>query len=229
MNPATHESRWISDRHLRLQVGEGDPLAAVGIWRVLSAARLPGVVEITPAYQTVTIAFDPLTLEPEEAAASVRHALEHAVPGKHSGGVTHEIPVCYQGEFAPDLDDVAALTDMPVERVIELHASAIYTVRFVGFSPGFPYLSGLDPALAVPRLDKPRVKVPAGSIAIAADQAGIYPRSTPGGWRLIGRTPAVLFDAARDPSSLLSPGDQIRFIPIEPSAMGAANVGKDPG
>ncbi len=124
------------------------------------------------------------------------------------------IPVRYGGGEGPDLEDVARRTGLEPLQVIERHAGSLYEVRFLGFTPGFAYLGPLDPSLVCPRLDRPRRSVPAGSVAIAADQTAVYPASTPGGWRLIGRTDAVLFDAARDPMSLLAIGDRVRFEPI---------------
>lgn len=124
------------------------------------------------------------------------------------------IPVRYGGADGPDLDDVARLTGLPAGEVIARHAAATYSVRFLGFTPGFAYLGPLDPSLVCPRLDRPRRAVPAGSVAIAADQTAVYPASTPGGWRLIGRTTQVMFDPRREPMSLLAMGDLVRFEPL---------------
>jgi KipI family sensor histidine kinase inhibitor len=124
------------------------------------------------------------------------------------------IPVRYGGPDGPDLDDVARLTGLPPDEVIARHAGLTYEVRFLGFTPGFAYLGPLDPRLVCPRLDRPRRSVPAGSVAIAADQTAVYPASTPGGWRLLGRTERVLFDPSRDPMSLLTIGDRVRFEPL---------------
>ncbi|MGH9304916.1 MAG: 5-oxoprolinase subunit B family protein, partial [Acidimicrobiales bacterium] len=124
-------------------------------------------------------------------------------------GRTHELPVVYDG---PDLDDVGRLTGLTIGEIRDLHAKSIYVVAFLGFSRGFPYLAGLDPALKVPRLDTPRLRVPPGSVGIIGEQCGIYQVSTPGGWRLIGRTEAELFDPLRIPPSRLLPGDRVRFV-----------------
>ncbi len=129
-------------------------------------------------------------------------------------GRTVEIPVVYGGESGPDLEDVARYAGMAPERVVELHASAQYLVYFLGFSPGFPYLGGLPAALAVPRLEAPRTRVPAGSVAIGGGQTGIYPVESPGGWRIIGRTPLLMFDSRQDPPALLAMGDRLRFVPV---------------
>ncbi len=134
----------------------------------------------------------------------------HALP-------TLEIPVCYGGAHGPDLDEVARRSDLDTETVIALHAETTYTIAMLGFAPGFPYLLGLDPRLATPRLDTPRTRVPAGSVGIGGAQTGLYPREGPGGWRLIGRTPLALFDAARDPPTPLAPGRQLRFVRIDAS------------
>lgn len=121
---------------------------------------------------------------------------------------THTIDVRYDGV---DLSDVAALTGFTVDEVVELHSTGVYTVSFLGFSRGFAYLAGLDPRIVVPRLASPRTSVPSGSVAMGAGYTGIYPMSSPGGWRLLGTTEATLFDPASDPPNVLSPGDQVRF------------------
>ncbi|RKP58548.1 5-oxoprolinase subunit PxpB [Pararobbsia silviterrae] len=124
-----------------------------------------------------------------------------------------ELPVHYGGVDGPDIEAVARHAGLSVEALIERHAQTEYTVYFLGFQPGFAYLGGLDPALAAPRRKEPRVRVPAGSVGIGGAQTGVYPTASPGGWQLIGRTPATLFDAERDPPSLLAPGDRVRFVP----------------
>ncbi len=133
---------------------------------------------------------------------------------------SHTIEVVYDGE---DLADVAAITGLPVEQVIQRHSRALYTVAFLGFSRSFPYLRGLDPTLHVPRRSTPRTEVPAGSVGIGAGFTGIYPMSSPGGWQLLGRTAAVMFDADQDPPSLLSPGDTVMFVPIPSNVPAPAN------
>ena len=126
-----------------------------------------------------------------------------------------EMPVCYGGTHGEDLDAAANELGIAPAELIARHAEATYTVAMIGFAPGFPYLSGLDPTLALPRLATPRTRVPAGSVAIGGAQTGIYPRESPGGWRLLGRTPLRLFDPQRDPPSLLAPGDRVRFVAID--------------
>jgi KipI family sensor histidine kinase inhibitor len=124
------------------------------------------------------------------------------------------IPVCYDAAVAPDLPAVAAAAGLSVEEAAALHASRGYTVYLMGFSPGFPYLGDLDPRLVLPRRPDPRPRVPAGSVAIATTHTAIYPQDTPGGWHLVGRTPARLFDATGTPPALLAPGDEVRFVPV---------------
>ena len=124
------------------------------------------------------------------------------------------IPVCYDAVFGPDLSDVATHGGIPIEEVIRLHSAAIYTVYFLGFSPGFGYLGGLPKPLHMPRLATPRVRVAAGSVGIAGEQSAVYPGETAGGWRIIGRTPLKMFNATSDQPSRLQPGDRVRFAPV---------------
>jgi KipI family sensor histidine kinase inhibitor len=167
----------------------------------------PGIVELVPAYRTVLIVADPGEAEAlDDLAARLPHL--ELPPAEAVAGETVEIPVSYDGE---DLPEVAGLTGLEPEEVVRRHTAPEYTVAFLGFSPGFPYLVGLDPALEVPRRDTPRTSIPAGSVGLAGNQTGIYPTASPGGWQLIGRTDVTLFDPARDPPALLAPGTRLRF------------------
>ena len=167
----------------------------------------PGVVELVPGYRTVLIVADPGQAEAlDELAARLPHL--ELPPAEAAAGATVEIPVSYDGE---DLPEVAGLTGLEAEEVVRRHTAPEYTVAFLGFSPGFPYLVGLDPALQVPRRDTPRTSIPAGSVGLAGNQTGIYPTASPGGWQLIGHTDVTLFDPARDPPALLAPGSHLRF------------------
>ena len=167
----------------------------------------PGVVELVPGYRTVLIVADPGQAEALDELADRLPGLE-LPPAEAVAGETVEIPVRYDGE---DLPEVAGLTGLAPDEVVRRHTAPEYTVAFLGFSPGFPYLVGLDPALEVPRRDTPRTSIPAGSVGLAGNQTGIYPTATPGGWQLIGRTEVTLFDPARDPPALLAPGTRLRF------------------
>src|SRR5262249_53881791 len=160
-----------------------------------------------PAYCSILVKFDPHRWRHEE----LREALMPYLTRMESTPLPEprlvEIPVCYGGEFGPDLSDVAATLALSPERVIEMHASATYLVYFLGFVPGFAYLGELPDALAIPRLPTPRRKVPAGSVAIAGNQTGVYPVATPGGWRLLGQTPVQMFRPDREGLSLVAIGD----------------------
>jgi inhibitor of KinA len=176
--------------------------------RALEENKLAGVRNLHPGYRSILIVFDPLLTEPEELEAKIgKMDLEH-IRAPDPRLVT--IPVHYDG---PDLDEVAAYHGITSQRVVELHSSAVYTVYFLGFVPGFAYLGGLPEEIATPRRETPRKQVPAGSVGIAGTQTGVYPFATPGGWQLIGRTELDMFRPDRGEMNLLSIGDQVRFIP----------------
>lgn len=186
------------------------------------AAAIPGVADVVPAYASVAVALAPAG-DPEAVLAELARV---AVPGPHADRAagaarTVTLPCCYDG---PDLAELAAHAGLSVDEVIARHAGGVYTVALLGFQPGFPYLLGLDPALAMPRRAAPRSLVPRGAVAIGGAQAGIYPRESPGGWRLIGRTSAVLFEPHREPPSLLLPGDRVRFRATAAAELDAAPV-----
>jgi len=170
-----------------------------------------GVREVVPGMNNLTIALDPTAPDPEALLDVLRAEWSRA------DAVTFEsrqidIQVHYGGSAGSDLDEVARHTGLSRDEVIRLHSAAQYTVYFLGFLPGFAYLNGLDPRLATPRRQEPRLAVPAGAVGIGGEQTGIYPSASPGGWQLIGRTTMQLFDPARDPPSLLLPGDTVRFV-----------------
>ena len=191
----------------------------------LRAARLADVGEIAPSYASLLLRFDPLAWGDAQGPGGSPHtrllaAIEPVLREAEDDSTQPqprvvEIPVCYGGEFGPDLDDVAKCARLDAHEFAARHAAAEYAVAMLGFAPGFPYLLGLDPALHAPRRPNPRTRVPAGSVAIGGAQTGIYPRELPGGWQVIGRTPLVLFDPRRDPPCLLGPGDRVRFRAIE--------------
>jgi KipI family sensor histidine kinase inhibitor len=182
----------------------------------IAAAAPAWVLDVVPAYASLAVFFDTSAITAGEvrswlhAQASAPLGQAHATPARRV-----EVPVLYGGEHGPDLDSAAAELGLPPHELVARHAAGEYRVAMIGFAPGFPYLSGLDPALALPRLATPRTRVPAGSVAIAGGQAGIYPRESPGGWRLLGCTPLRLFDPAHEPPSLLQPGDRVRFVAID--------------
>ncbi len=211
------EIRPASDRSLLVSFGEGISLDLHHqVLRVLHAfeAVPPGILNLHPAFASVLIDFDPRRWNHSavENLVSKRLAEEKGADAPETRTV--EIPVRYGGEFGPDLEDVARHTGLSTHEVVRLHSGASYLVYFLGFSPGFPYLGGMPPALATPRLAAPRKRVPAGSIAIGGSQTGVYPAESPGGWRIIGHTSLRLFDTQAIPPALLRAGDSVRFIPL---------------
>ncbi|PYM00511.1 MAG: hypothetical protein DMF19_09355 [Verrucomicrobia bacterium] len=183
---------------------------ALSVVEALEGANIPGVIDVTSAYESVALFFEPGRIE-GDVEEKIRALVAQA--GVRGGRKARriEIPVCYDDEFALDLARVASQTFLTGDAIIALHSSSEYTVACVGFVPGFPFLAGLSEKLRVPRLESPRTKVPAGSVAIANAQAGIYPFESPGGWNVIGRTPLHLFDANAQSPALLQPGDRVRF------------------
>jgi inhibitor of KinA len=210
----------LGDAALTVEFGdEIDPAMnarVIAFAETLRAQTWTGVVDVVPTYRSVTIHVDPLRLD-------VMTLWDRLLPLSHSlansstpSGTHHTIPVLYGGEWGPDVEDVAAFAKMSAADVIRLHSSVLYRVYMLGFSPGFPYLGSVPEPLAMPRLAKPRTTVLAGSVGIAGSQTGVYPTSTPGGWRLIGRTPLALFRPNSSRPFLLSPGDMVRFESIGP-------------
>lgn len=188
----------------------------------VQAAAIPGVADVVPAYASVAVALAPAG-DPDVVLARLARV---AIPGPAADRAavasrTVTLPCCYDG---PDLAELAAHAGLAVDEVIARHAGGVYTVALLGFQPGFPYLLGLDPALAMPRRAAPRPLVPRGAVAIGGVQAGIYPRDSPGGWRLIGRTSALLFEPQREPPALLLPGDRVRFRVTTAADLDAAPV-----
>jgi inhibitor of KinA len=182
--------------------------------RLLQVEPIAGVSNLHPAYCSLLVKFDALRLRHEEVEAILGRYLERIEEVELPEPRLVEIPVCYGGEFGPDLAEVCAMRGMVEAQAIELHASAEYLVYFLGFVPGFAYLGELPKKLVTPRLATPRRRVAAGSVGIAGNHTGVYPFATPGGWRLIGRTPFAMFRAEREDLSLLSIGDRVRFTPI---------------
>lgn len=207
-----------SDRSLLVKFGDEISLDAHRrvAWVMRAWESLPtGILNLHPAFTSVLIDFDPLRHTHTEVERLLRERMAAIEPPSHITPRTVEIPVVYGGEAGPDLEAVAEHAGLAPVDVVELHASAHYLVYFLGFAPGFPYLGGLPPELATPRLPSPRKRTPAGSVAIGGNQAGIYSVDSPGGWRIIGRTPLPLFDPAAIPPSLLQTGDHVRFVPVE--------------
>jgi inhibitor of KinA len=195
-------------------------------FRLLRKAAIPGVIELAPAYISVAVFFDPIAIATSSGTPDkVFDWLAERVRGVVAGSVDSgrrvrrrtsdvrivEIPVCYDSEFAPDLDDVARHAQISTDEVVNLHSTPEYRVACIGFVPGFTFLAGLPEKLATPRRDTPRKEIQPGSVGIGGAQTGIYPLRSPGGWNLIGRTPLRLFDPTKNPPTALCPGDRVRF------------------
>jgi KipI family sensor histidine kinase inhibitor len=180
----------------------------------LNLATPAGIVEVIPTYRSVLIIYDPLAITLkglEEQLESIEDRLDGLdIPSPR----TVEIPVLYGGEYGPDIEFVANAHNLTVDDVVRIHSGATYQIYMIGFTPGFPFLGGLSEELHTPRIETPRALVPAGSVGIANNQTGMYPIDSPGGWRLIGRTPLKLFDPSKEDPFLYSAGDMIRFVPI---------------
>jgi KipI family sensor histidine kinase inhibitor len=207
-----------SDRSLLVYLGERITLDAHQrvrrLLRLLELEPITGVRNLHPAYCSLLVNFDALKLNHHELEIILRRYLDRLEDVRLPEARELEIPVSYGGEFGPDLDEVASICGVAPARVIELHSSATYVVYFLGFVPGFAYLGELPDALATSRLATPRRNVPPGSVGIAGNQTGVYPFGTPGGWRLIGRTPISMFRPDARDMSFVSIGDRVRFTPI---------------
>ncbi len=171
-----------------------------------------GVLNLIPGYASLLIKYDPLRLRFAEVYAWLSDQIQSCPPAQERKTRLVKITVRYGGDDGPDLAFVSERHQMSPEDVVQRHTAPTYRVGMMGFTPGFAYLMGLDPALVTPRLNNPRTLVPAGSVGIAGAQTGVYPLDSPGGWQLIGKTELALFDPAHEPHFLLSPGDEVRFV-----------------
>lgn len=176
----------------------------------------PALVDLVPSYTTLLVHYDPVRLTPGEARARLATLLADLRPDDTAAeGAVKELPVLYDNSVGPELERLMAAADLDRQALIDLHAGQEYRVFALGFAPGFAFMGRLDERLEMPRLDTPRQRVPAGSVAVAGRQTSAYPRESPGGWNLIGRTPITLFDQHRDEQSFLQVGDRVRFQPVE--------------
>jgi inhibitor of KinA len=212
------EFRAASDQAMLVYLGEEIGLEShrrvFQLLQLLQEEPLAWVCNLQPAYCSLLVTFDPCAVDHHEVEVTLRRYEERAERMTLPPPRVVEIPVCYGGEFGPDLKEVAAAHNISPSRVIELHLSRSYRAYFLGFAPGFAYLGDLAPEIATPRLKTPRKKVAAGSVGIAGTQTAIYPFSTPGGWRLIGRTPLAMFRKDSEPMGLIAVGDEVRFRAI---------------
>lgn len=216
--PPPPDIAFCGDRSVRVGFNHDPGAGAIdAARRALASPAIPGVLDIATAIKTVLVVFDPLAVDPSKVLAEVRRRVGGAMVSgfEQSPGREIVLPVCYEPPFAPDLAAIAERAGLGEARLIDLHAEAVFTARFLGFSPGFAYLEGLPEPLHAPRLESPRTRIEPGSVTIAGRFSGVYPQATPGGWRVIGRTPLKLFDPAFDPPTLIGPGDRVRFRPID--------------
>ena len=183
----------------------------------IEEAGLTGVVEAVPAYCSLLIYYEPRRTSPEDLVASLDRLSRRVEEREFPQPMITEVPTVYGGDYGQDLDFVAGYSGLSAEEVVHLHAGRDYLIYMLGFIPGFPYLGGMSPRISTPRLATPRAKIPTGSVGIAGNQTGIYPEESPGGWRLIGRTPLKLFHPDNKPPALLQMGDYVRFLPITES------------
>ena len=179
---------------------------------LLDTSRFEGLIETVPAYATLLVHYDPLILSFVQVRNYLREKITQMEDNESRKAKRVNVPVRYGGEYGIDLESVATRCHLSIEDVIRIHSQKIYTVFMMGFTPGFPYLGKLEDAIGVPRLETPRKHVPAGTVAIAGSQTGIYPIDSPGGWQLIGWTPLQLFDPEAESPFFFSPGDEVKFI-----------------
>jgi KipI family sensor histidine kinase inhibitor len=209
-------------------VGDAAVLAVLGdsvdeetlprVWSLAAALRAmlgDSILDVAPAFASVLVRFDPSVARLATIMACVRGALENENVTREASTRLVDVRVCFDPEFGLDLSDVARHAKMSEAEVVEAFCRPTYRVAFLGFTAGFPYLIGLPKALELPRLTTPRVRVPAGSVALAAGICGIYPRPSPGGWRVLGKTSADVFNPTREPAALFAPGDRVRFSAVD--------------
>ena len=219
MDATAQEPRFLASGDTALVVEFGDRIdrrlsaAVTGLAERIRVADLGGVTETVPTFRSLLVHYDPLVTSAERLTGQISGLIEGQAAAQSSGRLWR-IPACHDPAFAPDLAEVAAKADLTPDEAIALHQAERYHVYMVGFVPGFPYLGDLPEALQLPRRENPRVKVPAGSVAIAASMTAVYTADSPGGWHLIGRTPVPLFDLRAEPPALLRPGDAVFFEPI---------------
>ncbi|HIW39507.1 MAG TPA: 5-oxoprolinase subunit PxpB [Candidatus Eubacterium pullicola] len=181
---------------------------------LLKEQHIEGVTDLIPAFASLLINYDPRVIGYKDLKARIEELLKIEVSEEASEARVFEIPVCYGGEYGPDIANIAENAGLSEQEVIEIHCSKDYLIYMLGFLPGFVYLGGLDERIHTPRLANPRISIHAGSVGIAASQTGIYPLNSPGGWQLLGMTPVKTYDPERETPILVEAGDYIRFVPV---------------
>ncbi|MBO5154542.1 MAG: 5-oxoprolinase subunit PxpB [Eubacterium sp.] len=183
--------------------------------QLMKEQHIEGVVDIIPAFCSLLINYDPRVISYDEMKTRMEKILSVEIAAGARKKKVYEIPVCYGGEFGPDLSTIAEHAGLSEQEVINIHSSTDYLIYMLGFLPGFTYLGGLDERIHTPRLANPRIRIPAGSVGIGGSQTGIYPMDSPGGWQLMGMTPVKTYDPDREVPILVEAGDYIRFIPVD--------------
>lgn len=208
----------LGDSAIRIAFGETISIEInrkiISFCELLKSEPPLGLVEWTPSYTAVTVFYNPTKTSYKNLVSQLSNLLENLNNTVLTKARRVIVPVCYGGEFGPDLDYVATHNNLTNGEVIEIHSSSDYLIYMLGFTPGFPYMGGMSKKISTPRLAVPRQNVPSGSVGVAGDQTGIYSLTTPGGWQIIGRTPLVLYDSTREQPSLFEAGDYVRFKPI---------------
>ena len=208
----------MGDRGLLLEFGdEINPEVNEKVRRMalaIQAESIEGMIETVPTYRSLLVLYNPLILPADELKKRLIRLEEELKQTSFPDPKLTKIPILYGGAYGPDLEGVARHHQISPEEVVRLHCSKPYFIYMIGFMPGFPYMGELPDTLITPRLKTPRLSVPAGSVAIAQKQTGIYPMESPGGWQIVGRTPIKLFDPEKDPPALLQMGDLVQFYPI---------------
>jgi inhibitor of KinA len=202
--------------------------AVLDLERTLAAAQIPGVIETVPTFRSLFVHYDPLQTQRPALEGGIAALLDRGTREERAATLWH-IPISYDGDFAPDLEDVARRLQLSPAEIARRHRAIRHHVYMIGFLPGFPYLGDLPPELALPRRADPRLKVPAGSVAIATRLSAIYTFESPGGWHVIGRTPVRLFDPSRSPPALLAPGDAVLFEPVGAALFAAIRKASEKG
>jgi inhibitor of KinA len=213
----------ISEHHLAAVQGLDQAVA-----RLQAAGALTGLIEAVPTFRSLTLLYDPLLTDRASLLAALRPLFERPQPAGTASGRRWRLPVCYEGEAGPDLEATALALGLSATELVERHSRSEYRVLMLGFLPGFPFLGELPAALRLPRRAEPRLRVPAGSVAIASSLTAIYPWESPGGWHLIGRCPVPLFDTGWPAPALLAPGDRVSFAPVSSAELARlAAAGRD--
>ncbi|KYO66974.1 5-oxoprolinase subunit PxpB [Thermovenabulum gondwanense] len=186
----------------------------MALYGFLKEKNIKGIISLVPTYRSLLIKYEPLTIPYKEITSKIENMLSSIDKSSYKNAKVIEIPVVYGDEFGPDLEFVASYNKLTPEEVIEIHTKPLYRIYMLGFTMGFAYLGGMSEKIATPRLERPREKIPAGSVGIADKQTGIYPIESPGGWRLIGQTPVKIYDPKNERPILLEAGNYLKFVRI---------------